>query len=60
MQTVPEGKVGVMDSSILSIVVTSYNYEKYIGETLSSLVNQTVKDLEIIVVDDGYREDSVS
>ncbi|MGN0917945.1 MAG: glycosyltransferase family 2 protein [Oxalobacter sp.] len=49
-----------MDSSILSIVVTSYNYEKYIGESLSSLVNQTVKDLEIIVVDDGCREDSVS
>ena len=37
----------MMDKGNLSVVVTSYNYEKYIGETLSSLVNQTVKNFEI-------------
>lgn len=48
-----------MDKVHLSVVVTSYNYEKYIGQTLSSLVNQTVKDFEIIVVDDGSTDNSV-
>jgi glycosyltransferase involved in cell wall biosynthesis len=37
----------------LSIIVTAYNIEKYIDESLSSIVGQTLKDIEIIVVDDG-------
>ena len=37
----------------LSIIVPAYNIENYIGRCLVSLVNQTEKDMEIIVVDDG-------
>jgi len=37
----------------LSIIVTSYNIENYISECLDSIANQTLWDLEIIVVDDG-------
>jgi len=37
----------------LSIVVTTYNVEKYIAQTLDSIVNQSLKDIEIIIVDDG-------
>lgn len=48
-----------MDNKLLSVVVTSYNYEKYIGKTLSSLVSQTISGLEIIVVDDGSKDGSV-
>lgn len=44
----------------ISIVVTSYNYEKYITETLDSLVNQTYKNFEVIVVDDGSKDNSVN
>lgn len=36
----------------ISIVVTAYNIENYIEEALESCINQTYKDLEIIVVDD--------
>ncbi|MRS15084.1 glycosyltransferase [Enterobacteriaceae bacterium RIT691] len=37
----------------LSIIITSYNIEKYIGECLQNVIDQTIKDIEIIVVDDG-------
>lgn len=47
------------DSPLISIVVTCYNYEQYIGETLDSLINQTYKNIEVIVVDDGSSDSSV-
>jgi cellulose synthase/poly-beta-1,6-N-acetylglucosamine synthase-like glycosyltransferase len=37
----------------LSIIVPAHNEEQYIGKCLSSLLNQTYKDYEIIVVNDG-------
>ena len=43
----------------ISILVASYNYEQYIGETLDSLVNQTYKNFEVVVVDDGSKDNSV-
>ncbi|MDO5705244.1 MAG: glycosyltransferase family 2 protein [Paracoccus sp. (in: a-proteobacteria)] len=37
----------------VSVIVTAYNIEKYIGDCLNSVTGQTLHDLEIIVVDDG-------
>ena len=37
----------------VSIIVPVYNVEKYIDKCLSSLVNQTLNDIEIIIVNDG-------
>ncbi len=42
----------------VSIIVPVYNVEKYIDKCLSSLVNQTLKDIEIIVVDDDSPDNS--
>ena len=50
-----------MNSDLLiSIVVPNYNNQMYIGKCLESLINQTYKNLEIIVVDDGSVDDSVN
>ncbi|MDR1595761.1 MAG: glycosyltransferase [Puniceicoccales bacterium] len=37
----------------VSVVVPVYNVEKFLGECLDSLVNQTLKDIEVICVNDG-------
>ena len=42
----------------VSIIVPVYNVEKYIDKCLDSLVNQTLKDIEIIVVNDGTKDKS--
>lgn len=37
----------------LSVIIPVYNGEKYIEKTLDSLVEQTVEDFEVIIIDDG-------
>ncbi len=44
---------------LLSYIVLSYNYERYIGKTLQSILAQTVQDFEIVVVDDKSTDRSV-
>ena len=43
----------------LSIIVPIYNTEKYIERCLSSLINQTLQDIEIICINDGSTDNSI-
>ena len=38
---------------LVSIIVPVYNVQNYLDRCLKSLINQTLKDIEIILVDDG-------
>ena len=42
----------------VSIIVPVYNVEEYLERCLDSLVNQTLKDIEIIIVNDGSTDGS--
>lgn len=43
----------------VSVIIPVYNAEKYLRECFDSLVNQTIKDIQIIAVDDGSKDTSV-
>ena len=42
----------------LSIIVPVYNVEKYLGNCLESIINQTYKNWELIIIDDGSNDNS--
>ncbi|MBR1676862.1 MAG: glycosyltransferase family 2 protein [Clostridia bacterium] len=42
----------------VSIIVPIYNVAKYLSDTISSVINQTYKNLQIILVDDGSTDSS--
>ena len=48
-----------MENDLISIVVPVYNCEKYIEDCISSIKNQTYKNLEIIIVNDGSTDRSL-
>ena len=37
----------------VSVIIPAYNSEQFIAETLDSVLNQTLKDIEVVIVNDG-------
>jgi len=47
-----------ISSKLVSVVIPLYNHAKFITETIESIVQQTYKNLELIIVDDGSKDNS--
>ena len=43
---------------LITIIIPIYNVEKYLRECLDSVINQTYKKLQIILIDDGSNDNS--
>lgn len=48
------------NNKLISVIVPVYNVELYLGRCIDSIVNQSYKNLEIILIDDGSTDDSGS
>lgn len=46
------------NQALISVIIPVYNVEKYLYECVDSVINQTYKNLEIILVDDGSTDSS--
>lgn len=55
-----KGKNMSTDNPAVSIIVPIYNVEKYIGRCVKSILNQTFKNYELLLVNDGSTDGSVN
>ncbi len=46
-------------NDLVSVVIPVYNSEKFLDETISSVLNQTYANIEILAIDDGSTDDSL-
>ena len=44
----------------VSVIVPVYNVERYLPKSILSIINQTLKEIEIILIDDGSTDSSLS
>lgn len=47
-----------MENPLISVIVPVYNVEKYLKRCVDSLIKQTYKNLELILIDDGSKDNS--
>lgn len=49
-----------MNSPLISVIIPVYNGEKYIAKCIESLLEQTLSDIEVIVINDGSQDRTLS
>lgn len=44
---------------LVSVVIPCYNHEQFVQDTIQSVIDQTYKNIELIIIDDGSQDNSV-
>lgn len=61
MGTVVEGKIKMCENQpLVSIIMPVYNCEKYLSESIGSVISQSYRNWELIIIDDGSKDKSIS
>ena len=47
-----------MPGPLVSVCIPAYNHEKYIVDCLDSIINQTYQNIELLIIDDGSRDNT--
>ena len=47
-----------MKDSLITVYITNYNYQDYIEQAIESVLNQTLKNFELFIIDDGSTDNS--
>lgn len=45
-----------MEKNLVSVIIPAYNHEKYVQDTIESIIAQTYEKIELIVIDDGSKD----
>lgn len=48
-----------MNNDLISIILNTYNSERFIGETIQSVLDQTYTNFELLVIDDGSQDQTL-
>jgi len=53
-----KGELNIMEQPIFTVIIPTYNREKFLKRTIDSILTQTFKDFELIIVDDGSTDNT--
>jgi len=54
----PVAEISKETNPLVSVIIPCYNHERYVQETILSIINQTYKNIELLIIDDGSSDSS--
>lgn len=51
-------KIIIVNSPLVTVYITNFNYEKYLQKAIESVLDQTMQDYELFIIDDGSTDNS--
>src|ERR1017187_10376932 len=46
------------NTPLVTVVIPAYNHERYVVESIRSIINQTYRNIELIIINDGSKDDT--